>query len=264
MMIPSKPRCEENKNCDCLYVCKYQLTDAEAVKEMKDHDDDRRHTALPQPVEYPYPASCNVASPWPKEPPTVPGMTEGKPKYCGRNWCACKNSSPAERESCVYYNRLLDDCAKLPQSELMQNAEKAAERVAEMPTLKQMYLQSIVDRGSYPAPQVKGKTAFDVAAAITTDRQARKEMPVVRGLLDYFPLAALAVANCSFIGNEQHNPGEPMHWAREKSTDQVDCAVRHLMERGKRDTDGVRHSTKAAWRCLASLQLEIEADGGEI
>lgn len=101
-------------------------------------------------------------------------------------------------------------------------------------------------------------------SCITTDKQARKEMPVARGLLGYFPLAACAVAHCSWVGNQQHNAGEPMHWAREKSTDHADCLIRHLMERGKRDSDGVRHAAKVAWRALALLQLEIEADGGAI
>lgn len=89
------------------------------------------------------------------------------------------------------------------------------------------------------------------------DPKERKKYPMVRGLLDYFPDALAAVANASLVGNEQHNPGEPLHWAREKSSDHVDCAVRHLMQRGEIDTDGVRHLTKAAWRVLAALQEEI-------
>lgn len=87
----------------------------------------------------------------------------------------------------------------------------------------------------------------------------RKKYPIARGVLDYFPDAVAAVANVSFVGNEQHNPGEPMHWAREKSTDHADCIARHLIQRGGIDTDGVRHSAKLAWRALANLQLEIEA-----
>ena len=82
---------------------------------------------------------------------------------------------------------------------------------------------------------------------------------MARGLLDYFPDALFAVAELSRIGNEQHNPGEPMHWAKEKSTDEADCIIRHLIDRGKLDTDGVRHSTKVAWRALALLQREIES-----
>lgn len=99
------------------------------------------------------------------------------------------------------------------------------------------------------------------ARMLPTDSAARKDIPLVRGLLDYFPAALAAVAEVSRIGNEQHNPGEPIHWARGKSTDHADCVVRHLVERGTLDSDGVRHSAKVAWRALALLQEELEADG---
>lgn len=82
---------------------------------------------------------------------------------------------------------------------------------------------------------------------------------MARGVLDYFPDALAAVAELSRIGNDQHNPGQPMHWARDKSTDHADCIMRHLADRGKLDTDGVRHSTKVAWRALAMLQIELES-----
>lgn len=88
----------------------------------------------------------------------------------------------------------------------------------------------------------------------------RKDYPLARGVLDYFPDALLEVANVSKIGNDQHNPGEPMHWAKEKSTDEPDALLRHLIDRGKRDADGVRHSAKVAWRALALLQREIDAE----
>jgi hypothetical protein len=93
---------------------------------------------------------------------------------------------------------------------------------------------------------------------LPADSAARKTMPLYRGLLDYFPAACAAVAQLSYIGNEQHNPGQPMHWAREKSTDHEDCIVRHLLESGTVDTDGVRHTAKLAWRALALLQTEME------
>lgn len=92
------------------------------------------------------------------------------------------------------------------------------------------------------------------------DASARKAMPICTGVLDYFPDALAAVAEVSRIGNEQHNPGQPLHWERGKSTDQEDCLLRHLIDRGKIDTDGMRHSAKVAWRALAILQLEIESD----
>lgn len=96
------------------------------------------------------------------------------------------------------------------------------------------------------------------------DAKERKGVPMASGLLDYFPAALAAVAHVSKVGNDQHNPGEPMHWARGKSADHADCAIRHLMERGTIDTDGLRHTAKAAWRALAELQIELEAAGAPI
>jgi hypothetical protein len=96
--------------------------------------------------------------------------------------------------------------------------------------------------------------------SLPTTAKERKTTPIARGVLDYFPDAIAAVAHLSYVGNEQHNPGEPMHWAREKSSDHADCIARHLIDRGTLDTDGMRHSTKVAWRALAMLQLEIEAE----
>lgn len=92
------------------------------------------------------------------------------------------------------------------------------------------------------------------------DSGGRKRRPVATGVLDYFPDAVVAVAEVSFLGNEQHNPGEPLHWAREKSGDHADCLARHLIQRGTLDADGTRHSAKLAWRALALLQLEIETE----
>ena len=77
-------------------------------------------------------------------------------------------------------------------------------------------------------------------------------------LVNYFPDAIKEVAQCSFIGNEQHNPNTPLHWDRSKSGDEKDALVRHLLDAGTIDTDGVRHSAKVAWRALANLQKEIE------
>jgi hypothetical protein len=118
---------------------------------------------------------------------------------------------------------------------------------------------------AYEAPVVPQGAASphqNVLLAMPTDHAERKRAPLCTGLLDYFPAALMAVANLSLVGNEQHNPGEPLHWARGKSTDQPDTIVRHLMQRGTLDTDGVRHSTKVAWRALALLQEEIERDAG--
>jgi hypothetical protein len=55
-----------------------------------------------------------------------------------------------------------------------------------------------------------------------------------------------------------------MHHARGKSTDHADCILRHLIDRGTVDTDGIRHSAKVAWRALALLQLELEEAGAPL
>lgn len=96
--------------------------------------------------------------------------------------------------------------------------------------------------------------------ALPSDAKARKSLPICTGVFDYFPDALAAVAEVSRKGNEQHNPGQPLHWAKEKSTDHPDCIARHLLERGTIDTDGGRHSAKLAWRALALLQIEIETE----
>ena len=97
---------------------------------------------------------------------------------------------------------------------------------------------------------------------LPVDAEQRKQVPIASGVLDYFPDAIAAIAEVSYHGNQQHNPGQPLHWARGKSTDESDCIIRHFMERGQRDTDGLRHSAKMAWRALAYLQKELEQELG--
>jgi hypothetical protein len=94
--------------------------------------------------------------------------------------------------------------------------------------------------------------------------EQRKALPLASGVLDYFPDALLAVAEVSRVGNEQHHPGEPLHWDKSKSTDEADALLRHLLDRGTRDTDGMRHSAKVAWRALALLQRELDAEAAAV
>jgi hypothetical protein len=98
------------------------------------------------------------------------------------------------------------------------------------------------------------------ATTLPVEAAERKKYPVASGFMDYFPDAIVAVANISHRGNEQHNPGQPLHWARGKSTDEADTMLRHFLQRGTLDIDGVRHTAKMAWRALALLQKEIEAE----
>jgi hypothetical protein len=61
--------------------------------------------------------------------------------------------------------------------------------------------------------------------------------------------ALAAICHLSKEGNDKHNPGEPLHWSRDKSNDHKDCIARHLI-----DGDWV----ELAWRALANLQIELE------
>lgn len=93
------------------------------------------------------------------------------------------------------------------------------------------------------------------------DSQARKEIPLMSGLFDYFPDALVAVARISKKGNDKHNPGQPLHWSRDKSTDHLDCIARHLLDYDKVDEDGELHIDHVIWRACAISQLMKEAKG---
>lgn len=84
------------------------------------------------------------------------------------------------------------------------------------------------------------------------DSDERKKFPLASAFLDYFPSAVVHLANHSFVANEKHNPGQPVHWSRDKSNDHRDAAMRHLIEG---DWAGL------AWRGMALLQLELESKG---
>jgi len=117
--------------------------------------------------------------------------------------------------------------------------------------------RAAVETGGLPALDTVDRSRRDSLSSAE-----RKQLPIVRGVLDYFPDALLEVATASLAGQSQHLNGDGLHWDRSKSTDEADALVRHLLDRGKRDTDGVRHSAKVAWRALALLQREIEAEEG--
>lgn len=97
---------------------------------------------------------------------------------------------------------------------------------------------------------------------LPTDPKERKDTPVFTGAIMYFPLALAEVAKVSKKANDKHNPGEPMHWSREKSSDHLDSAQRHLIDAGvdgDAESEEGLHLANAAWRILAKLQLVCEA-----
>jgi hypothetical protein len=112
-----------------------------------------------------------------------------------------------------------------------------------------------VDLGGNPLdpnnPPEKGQFLARMTSA------ERKDVPLAV-LFDYWPDAMAALARHCKRGNDKHNPGEPLHWARSKSADHEHCIARHLAQRGTFDDDGQRHSVALLWRAACLVQLELE------
>src|SRR6185312_15067067 len=94
---------------------------------------------------------------------------------------------------------------------------------------------------------------------LPTYSNERKEIPIYSGVVKYFPLALAAIAKHSKRGNDKHNPGQPLHWSREKSSDHEDCIARHLVDIDAVNAAGeYEEATALAWRALAALQIREE------
>lgn len=123
---------------------------------------------------------------------------------------------------------------------------------------------------SAPTAIIAGGKTWSVKAK--DESALRKMQPIGTVLKSYFPLGFRGVAAVSAVGNYKHNPGEPLHWARGRSDDHLDCAARHLTEGEDWDVtvlpDGrafaVLHAAQAAWRALALAQLKAEEHGGKV
>lgn len=110
------------------------------------------------------------------------------------------------------------------------------------------------------------------------DYQGRKNIPLFFFLTRYFPKALVEVTKVCVAGNAQHNKElalTDINWSRGKSTDQLNTAMRHMMDHaisgpfdqeppevlaaiGVDEASGTYHLAKAAWRILAELELTIE------
>lgn len=124
-------------------------------------------------------------------------------------------------------------------------------------------VKELLSRPGLEPPEEVPVSMPDTATLLPSSPEARKVLPICTGVLDYFPRALAAVSAASKQGSEQHNPGKPLFWDKTKSTDHADCILRHLIDRGTMDTDGIRHSAKAAWRALALLETELEKEGSQ-
>lgn len=113
-----------------------------------------------------------------------------------------------------------------------------------------------------PAQEVALFNTSAEEVSLPEDDELRGQYPMADGLLDYFPNALAEVSRISKRGSDKHNIGQPMHWARNKSTDHRNKIMRHLVDAGRLDSEGVRHSANLAWRALALLQEELEREEG--
>jgi hypothetical protein len=110
-----------------------------------------------------------------------------------------------------------------------------------------------------------------------SDDKARKGMPIFKLITRYFPKALREVTKVSVANNVRYNPDKDpfdINWARGKSADQLGSSLRHMLERevdGKVFEDVPPEVTAVtgiekvyvlaenAWRALAALEIEIEA-----
>jgi hypothetical protein len=73
------------------------------------------------------------------------------------------------------------------------------------------------------------------------------------------------------VGNEKHNPGQPLHWDKSKSQDESDAEARHQLDYfrklppdpGLEDLEELGHLASKAWRALADLQRACDAKRAE-
>lgn len=95
---------------------------------------------------------------------------------------------------------------------------------------------------------------------LPTDAQERKNIPVYSGFICYFPDAIAEVAKLSKEGNDQHNPGTDLHWDRDKSGDERDALMRHVLDGVETITihDAILEARAVAWRSMAQLQKLCE------
>lgn len=94
--------------------------------------------------------------------------------------------------------------------------------------------------------------------------ESRKRVPLHTFTTEYFPLANLAAAHLSYQGDKKHNPDNKgkMRWAREKSGDHLEAAMRHLMEPERIDIEtGLPEIVSAFWRLGAATQIMLEQMG---
>jgi hypothetical protein len=81
------------------------------------------------------------------------------------------------------------------------------------------------------------------------------ECEVRRIVEGYWPNALRLLAEHCVRSNGKHNPGEPVHWAFDKSTHHAASAERHTEKFNEIDYEsGKLHGVSAVWRALSRLE----------
>ena len=96
----------------------------------------------------------------------------------------------------------------------------------------------------------------------------RKQMPVARGALDYFPDALMVMAMLSKRADLKHSPDADPNdldrpkWVHDKSADHADCMMRHQADKTDFDPEmGLMYMVHVFWRAGAQLQTYIRENG---
>lgn len=121
-----------------------------------------------------------------------------------------------------------------------------------------LHFQSLVDKFSGSPDTLTTENEHDacqendvenLTRILPEDAKERKTYPMYEGLLKYFPRALAQVSHRSYLGNIQHHADKPLHWDRNKSKDELDALIRHMIG-GEWDC--------VAWRALAHLEKQLE------
>ncbi len=139
----------------------------------------------------------------------------------------------------------------------MTDCEKCIEEIP--PVLRRLPVPNFI-------PVVPAGTIPDRGQGLPVDDAARKALPILTFLTEYFPDVIVELTALCVAGNIQHSkdlaPAD-IKWAREKSKDQLNTAFRHLWDRARGvhfDADGQPHLVKTIWRAMAQRQLDIEQE----
>jgi hypothetical protein len=114
----------------------------------------------------------------------------------------------------------------------------------------------------------KQKTPWDILREawksghiLPTDSAARKMFPVHDGVIQYAPAALVAMALVSKLGNDKHNPGQPLQHSRGKSADHPDCILRHTIDLADPKLDELEERAQRFWRAAIEFQIYAESLG---